>query len=172
MTRRTLTRLALGAASLLVLGACAESPTAAPAPRFAASANATTSESLVPVHLPVRIFCSRLGTEIVPLDGVEHVTFQQAFSANGGHVRMHVNTQGVTGIGLVTGDLYRSAGATEESYDFDVGQFPFSYSTTYSFVLNTAGSAGHIVAHEVLRVDYDASGVPTVSVVKFDAECR
>ena len=158
----------------IALGACADAPTApASAPRLATSWNATSSESQVSVHLPIQVPCGRVGLEIVPLDGVEHVTFQQTWNANGGsHVKMHVNAQGVSGIGLVSGDYYHADGATNDSYEFDVGQFPFSYQTVYSFGLQGNGNYGHIVAHEVLKVNYDAYGNPDVQVAQFSAECK
>ena len=160
----------------LILAACAENPTqpaAAPAPRLAAAAaNGTISESDLPIHQPVFVPCGRLGREIVPTTGTEHVTSQwQANASGGGHLRMHVNAT-AEGTGLVSGDLYRVNGATQESYEFDTGGFPFSYDLTYSFHVTSAGANGNIVAREVLRVNYDAVGVPTLQVVKFDAECR
>ena len=174
MTSRTILRTTTLTLAALALAACADAPTApATAPSLAMAANATYSESKVDVHLPIQVPCGRLGLEIVPLDGVEHTTFQQTANANGGvHVKMHVNAQNVAGYGLVSGDYYHSEGATNDDYTFDVGQYPYSYSTVYSFGLQGNGNYGHIVAHEVLVVNYDVNGVPTVQVAKFDAECK
>ena len=163
----------LAGALTLVLAACADTTAPAPAatPRLASS-NATVSESNVPVHNPIQVPCGRMGLEIVPLDGVEHVTFQESFGRNGGHVRFHVNAHNVSGYGLVSGDYYHAEGTTQEDYDFDVGQFPFSYATNYTFGVQGNGNYGHIVAHEVLMINYDPYGNRTVQVAKFDAECK
>lgn len=167
-------RVTVAVLTCIALGACADAPTApASAPRLAASGNATSSESQVHAHLPIQVPCSRVGLEIVPLDGVEHVTFQESWNANGGgHVRFHVNAQDISGYGVISGDYYHADGATSEDYGFDVGQFPFTYETAYSFGVQGNGNYGHIVAHEVLRITYDAYGNRDVQVASFSAECK
>ena len=163
-------------ASLMLLAACTDSPSAPvaalAAPRAALSDNATTIEKDVPVHLPLQIPCGRLGREIVPMDGTEHVTTQWMANANGGgHLRMHLAAQ-AEGIGLVSGDSYKAVGTTNETYEFDIGSYPYQYDLTYTFNVQSAGKGGNIVAHEVLRVNVDAWGNATYAVTKFDAECR
>jgi len=168
-------------ALLAALAACADAPTAMPSASSTAAggrpslvaAQATTNETDLPVQFPIQIPCSRLGREIVVLSGTEHTSLQQQSTAAGAtHVRVHVNARGVTGVGLVTGDSYQSAGTTQESFDFDVAGFPASYDLTYNFTLTSPGATGNIVAHEVLRVSYDALGNSSVDVVHFDATCR
>jgi hypothetical protein len=162
-------------ASLMLLAACADSPSApiaAPATPRAAALAATTVEKDVPVHLPLQIPCGRLGREIVPMDGTEHVTTQWMSNANGGgHLRMHITAQ-ADGIGLVSGDSYKAEGTTNETYEFDIASYPFQYDLTYNFNVQSAGKSGNIVAHEVLRVNVDTWGNATYAVIKFDAECR
>jgi hypothetical protein len=172
--------LSLVVVSALSLAACTEAPSAPAAsaatarPALASyGADRTYNDVRVPVHHPIQVPCARTGMEIVPLDGVEHASFQLSQNAAGGlRMRMHVNAQGVTGVGLVSGDAYHASGTTEESYEWGPGGAPEGYYLTYTFNVTSPGATGNIVAHEVLRMSFDAAGYPSLDVVKFDAECR
>jgi hypothetical protein len=163
----------------LALAACQSDP-AAPATgsllrRSANAASAdVTNDVAVPAQFPVRIPCSRAGWEIIVFQGTEHVLLQQVVRPDGGaRVKIQTNGTGMTGVGLVTGDLYRVGGTTQESYDFPAGQpFPASYTYVNDFVVTSAGATGNVVAHETLRVIWDAYGIPTVQVVDFHADCH
>ncbi|HET7458469.1 MAG TPA: hypothetical protein VFJ74_12540 [Gemmatimonadaceae bacterium] len=180
--RRAATKFAAAALALTALAACADAPTATPAATdsrpglaaLSASLNGTINEFGPPFIGGVVVPCGRLGQELVTFSGTEHFSFQQQVNAAGSmNVRMHANAQGVTATGLVSGDTYHTSGATDESYDFVVNQFPFSYDIVYSFNMASGGAgSGNIHALEVLRVSYDANGWPTLQRVKFDAECR
>jgi hypothetical protein len=178
MHRSFASALAL-AATAATLAACADAPsaprTAGRQPSAAAYAgdNRVYNDVRVTVGMPIRVPCGRMGMEIVPLSGVEHASLQFVQTATGAtSLRMHVNAQGVTGVGLVSGDLYRASGTTEETYDFaSLGPLE-SYYLTYTFNVTSAGATGNIVAHELLRMSFDAEGNPSLDVVKFDGECR
>ncbi|AHG90703.1 hypothetical protein J421_3166 [Gemmatirosa kalamazoonensis] len=177
---RSLVNVVLRATLCLAAAACADAPSA---PRLASSspslATAAAGESRtyndisVPVQMPVRIPCSRAGWEIIPMSGVEHASMQLSSNATGDlTLRLHVNAQGVTGVGLVTGDTYRASGTTEEKYDWTAAAALDGYYLTYNFNVTSAGATGNIVAHEVLHMTFDASGYPSLQVTKFDAECH
>jgi hypothetical protein len=163
----------------VTLGACADAPSAprlspgAPSASVSPGYNRTFNDIGVNVHLPIQVPCGRLGVEIVPLYGVEHASLQFAQTATGAAtLRLHVNAQGVSGVGLVSGDTYRASGTTEEAYDFASFGPTQSYYLTYTFNVTSAGATGNIVAHEVLRMSFDANGFPSLDVIKFDGECR
>lgn len=177
---RSLSTLVLASALCLSAAACADAPsaplTASAAPSRAtatAGDNRTYNDIRVPVTMPVRIPCSRAGWEIIPMSGVEHASMQISSNANGAlTLRLHVNAQDVSGVGLVTGDTYRASGTTEEKYEWTSAGAPDGYYLTYNFNVTSPGATGNIVAHEVLRMSFDASGFPTLDVAKFDAECH
>jgi hypothetical protein len=164
----------------LAAAACADAPsaprTASAGPSLALAAsgdNRTYNDIKVPVAMPVRIPCSRAGWEIIPMSGVEHASMQLSSDGNGGlRLRLHVNAQGVTGVGLVTGDTYRASGTTEETYEWTAAGAPDGYYLTYSFNVTSPGATGNVVAHELMRMSFDAAGYPSLDLVKFDAECR
>jgi hypothetical protein len=168
---------ALAIACLVTLVGCADrdaGPTdeqieAPAAPAFAATQNDTK----VPFHQPVIVPCGRLGQEIVPFDGTVHVLTQTSFSASGRqHLKLQTNAQGMTGVGLVSGDLYRLNGGSRDSYEFDIGGLPYANTYINNFHVESAGATGNIIAHETLRVLVDENGVPSVQTVNFTAECK
>lgn len=166
--------------SALTLAACADAPSAprassaAPSRALAAYGDVRTYNDVrVPLHHPIQVPCGRMGMEIVPFHGDEHASFQLSEPGPGRlRMRLHVNSQGVTGVGLVSGDTYHAAGTTEETYEWSTAGAPEGYYLTYTFAVTSAGATGNIVAHEVLRFSFDAAGYPSLDVVKFDAECR
>jgi hypothetical protein len=132
----------------------------------------TENDIRIPYHQPVIVPCGRLGQEIVPFDGTVHVLFQTSFSTNGRrHLKLQTNAQGMTGIGLVSGDLYRLNGGSSDAYEFDVDG-PYSNTYVNNFHVESAGATGNIVAHETLRVLVDENGIPSVQAVNFVAECK
>jgi hypothetical protein len=168
-------------AATAVLAACTDAPTAAPAAsapavRAALAGNASYNDLRVYVHLPIVNPCAPSGREIVPLDGVEHASYQTVIGPDGSaRVRVHVNAQGVTGYGVVSGDLYRSSGATNEAYEWDAAQNPTGNDITYGFNVEDVshpGRAGNIHVTETVHVDVDAFGYPNLHVSKFDAVCK
>ena len=167
--------LAIGFA--VALAGCADQaagPTEAPAEAPAAPSLAAFTENdvKVPYHQPVIVPCGRLGQEIVPFDGTIHVLFQTSFSASGRrHVKLQTNAQGMRGVGLVSGDLYRLNGGTSDAYEFDVDG-PYTNTYINNFHVTSAGATGNIIAHETLRVLVDENGVPSVLNVNFVAECK
>jgi len=72
----------------------------------------------------------------------------------------------------VTGDTYHLNGGTQEEFTFDVNALPFDYDMVNNFHVTSAGATGNIVAHETLRITYDADGNATVTVVNFHADCK
>ncbi len=168
--------LAIGCA--VALAGCADQavgPAEAPAEGPAAPALAAFTENDVkaPFHQPVIVPCGRLGQEIVPFDGTIHVLFQTSFSASGRrHLKLQTNAQGMKGVGLVSGDLYRLNGGTSDAYEFDVGGLPYTNTYINTFHVTSAGGTGNIIAHETLRVLVDENGVASVQTVNFVAECK
>jgi hypothetical protein len=158
------------------LAGCADGgvgPTEAPDEAGPSLAAISENDVKIPFHQPVIVPCGRLGQEIVPFDGTVHVLFQTSFSASGRrHLKLQTNAQGMTGVGLVSGDRYRLNGGSKDMYEFDVDGLPYSNTYVNNFHVESAGATGNIIAHETLRVLVDENGVPSVQTVNFVAECK
>jgi hypothetical protein len=137
-------------------------------------ANLAVNDVKLPLCFPIQIPCSRTGLEITVFTGTEPVLSSQTTRPDGGtRVSFQTNGRGATGTGLVSGDLYRLGGVTRESFELAPGQpWPDSYEYINNFDGTSPGATGNIVAHETLRVIWDAAGVPTFQVVNLIGECR
>jgi len=141
-------------------------------PSFSASAF-TDNELRVPFLRGLQIPCSSNGIEIAVFTGEVHLFLHETVSETGhARVKAMTNAQGITGVGLVTGDAYHMNGGTQEEFTFDVDALPFDYDMVNNFHVTSSGAAGNIVAHETLRITYDADGNATVTVVNFHADCK
>lgn len=139
----------------------------------AAAAASTENDIKISAHLPVIVPCGRLGQEIVPFDGTQHVLVHSSFNTSGvEHLKLQTNAQGMTGTGLVSGDTYRVNGVTKDQYEFDALTLPYTNTYVNNFHVESAGATGNIIVHETLKVYVDENGDPTVEVVNFTAECK
>jgi hypothetical protein len=168
-------RTALFTVAAILMTACDNAPTTPTnemlTPSLATSI--TENDQAVPYHnfLIMLPPCTR---EIVVLDGVVHMLFHRTVDANGGiKQRVHINPTDVSGLGLVTGTVFHSAGVTNEAYDLS-GPFPMTFTQDYQFILTAPGKYNNIVAHQTLKVDVDQDGNPIgpPTVVNFHGECK
>src|SRR5215472_11354553 len=110
-SRALLVTLALSALGLLQL-------TASHAQAFA-----ETQNSFFPIDLFVFVPCAVEGDgEVVELTGQLHDLFHITSDGRGRfHLKFHDNPQGLTGVGLTTGEQYQGTGVTEGESSFKIG---------------------------------------------------
>jgi hypothetical protein len=102
--------------------------------------------------------------------GDVHESFHVTFDAGGGlHVDEHFNAQGITGVGLISGDKYTG---NEASHDEFNTRFGYEETFTHHFAMISNGSAPNFVISEVFHVTFNANGDLTVFFDNFSAECR
>src|SRR5262245_66489058 len=96
------------------------------APPALAQATATTTSVRIPLPQPFQrpVPCAADGAgELVDLGGTLHLLFHTTLDGSGGfHTKVHANPQGVSGIGLTTGDVYRGTGVSQETFSGNVGE--------------------------------------------------
>jgi hypothetical protein len=162
-------------ALVVALSACVDAPTAprfllGTAPSLAAS-SATTSQRLDNSHSGF-VPCANGGAgENIQLTGVLHVT-QHTTTSSSGKMVLHLtfNPQGTTGVGLVTGDTYRSTGVTGLIVHFRDGQ-PVSNTYVNNFLLIGPGRGNNLRVKELIHVASNANGELVSEVVQIDIGC-
>jgi hypothetical protein len=111
------------------------------------------------------------GDELVALAGQVHAVFSVTGDANGGwHVSTHFNNQGVTGVGLTTGNKYLGTGGnryTSRSREA-IGEFTF----VNRFHLISTGASSNLVIHEIVHVTISANAEVTANVLHVSVGCR
>jgi hypothetical protein len=133
-----------------------------------------TSQTTLPVDpTPVFVPCALGGAgESVRFDGYLHSQFQSHEDGSGGfHVVYHVNPQGVSGVGLTSGETYRGTGVTQTTFHAGAG------ASTYTLVIDIhyigQGRAANLTVHQVFHVTANANGELTALVGGVpEVECR
>jgi hypothetical protein len=138
-----------------------------------AQATAVTTSVRIPLPQPFQRFvpCAAEGAgELVDLSGTLHVLIHTTLDGSGGfHAETHFQPQGVTGIGLTTGDIYQGTGVNQNEFNGTVGEESTSVD---NFRIVGHGPGNNFLLHETLHATVNANGVVTAFVSNFRVECR
>jgi hypothetical protein len=164
--------LVAGAFALSSLGCGEEAtePAAAGAPSLAAAAS---TQQLVN-HIEVTRFvpCANGGAgEDVFLSGDIHIVVHVTFDGSGGaHFDEIHNPQGVSGIGLTTGAMYRGVGGSPfDASNVRVGE---EHTSVANIMLIGQGPGNNLVLHTTFHITILANGTATSFHDNFRMECR
>jgi hypothetical protein len=134
---------------------------------------AITNNESVPYDAVVFVPCANGGLgEDVHLTGYLHMTNSVTNDGHGGfHVTWQTNPQGVTGVGLTTGDKYQGTGVTRSNTN---AKPPFPYETTFvnNFRIIGQGPGNNFLVHQVMHMTVDANGNVVVNFDKSSTECK
>lgn len=158
---------------LLALGAVVGMVGVAGVPPVGAEATVATTSVRIPLPQPFQrlVPCAAGGAgELVDFAGTLHVLFHTTLDGSGGfHAKTHFQPQGVTGIGLATGDIYRGTGGFQDQLNGAVGE---EYTLIDNFRLIGPGPDNNFLLHETFHLTVNANGVATAYVSNYSVECR
>jgi hypothetical protein len=161
MHRRTRRRLiSVGLAATLALFALALPTT-------------TRAENTVNISIPTDILvfipCAVGGAgELVELSGNLHVLMNLTFDNAGGvHTRYHFQPEGISGVGLTTGDKYQGTGVTQNEYNAKVG---FEDTFVNNFRIIGQGPGNNFLLHQLFHATVHANGDVTAFVDNLSIE--
>jgi len=165
--------------ALVGLGACSETPVspgnATPDvvgdPNLAAVVS--TINDVAVVDITAFVPCANGGAgEVVEAVGRLHQLTTSVVNPTGSvTVKTHSQPQGLTGVGLTTGDKYQATGVTQET-DVFVAPFPFIATFTNNFRFIGSGPNNNLIIHEEFHLTINANGVLTASADHLSVECR
>ena len=89
--------------------------------------------------------------------------------AGGTHHHLTFEDRGTSGVGQITGDVYRRVGATVETINFD--RIPFEETALFIFDFRAPGRGNDFKIHELVHVTVTANGV-TADVDNLTVECK
>jgi len=104
--------------------------------------------------------------ENVQLSGSLHVLmFTTISNSNKVTIKFHFQPQGITGLGLTTGDTYQGTGATQGTTTFDdVDGFPFETTMVNNFNIIGYGPGNQSREHDLMHVTVNANGETTAFI--------
>jgi hypothetical protein len=109
------------------------------------------------------------GEEVV-FTGQLHILMAMTFDDAGGvHVKDHFQPQGLTGVGLITGDKYQGTGVTQDEFNAKVG---VETTTINNFRIIGQGPGNNYLVHENTHITINADGTVTASVDNLSVDCK
>lgn len=134
-------------------------------------AHAQTDQSRVWYDEVIWVDCANGGAgEEVHLTGYLHLTFRQTFDNAGGvHIKFQANPQGISGVGLTTGDQFRGTGVSQDQFNLKVGEQSTSIN---NFNIIGKGPGNNALVHSNFHITVNANGTVTALVDNFHSECR
>ena len=176
---RTMRIVVAGLTALVVSGAltgCHDAPgpvdpTASAVVRLGATT--VTTNDQVPFNSSVFVPCANGGAgEVVVLSGTLHLLSHQTVSNSGNfHVKFHAQPQGVSGVGLTTGDQYRATGVTQEEFHSN-GPLPITDTFINNFRIIGQGPGNNFSVHQTIHITINANGVLTAFVDNTNVDCK
>lgn len=130
-----------------------------------------TESNRFPIDIIEFVQCAEEGVgEEVRLYGKIHELFHiTSDNAGGVHVKIHSNFQGVSGIGLTSGDKYHGTGVTQEGFNIKSGS-EFTFVETFHIIGQGAGN--NLVIHDKTHFTVNSDGEVTTFHDNFTFECK
>ena len=137
----------------------------------AAPASTVTVSQSFPISISVFVPCANGGAgEYVDLSGDLHDLYHLTFDGQGGvHVKFQDNPQGISGVGLTTGDKYQGTGVTETEFNVKVGE---EYTYVNNFRIIGQGPGNNYLVHDNFHFTINANGTVTAYHDNFSVECK
>lgn len=134
---------------------------------------AVVTNTSTPVLLQVFVPCANGGAgELIEVSGFLHTQISLTTDKNGGvHASQQFNPQGVTGVGLTTGDRYNGTGVSRNSMSTTAtGVAVFTYINRFDMV--GQGPGNNFSVHETEHTTVLPDGTVTVSFDNFSTTCK
>lgn len=108
--------------------------------------------------------------EVVVFEGNLHVLTALTVDNKGGfHLKTHAQPQGLSGVGLVTGDKYQATGVTQDQTNVKAGQ---TYTYVNNFRMIGQGPGNNYTVHTTFHYTVNANGELTVVHDNTKIDCK
>jgi hypothetical protein len=137
----------------------------------AAEATTVTTNTQFDVTFPVFVPCANAGAgELVLLGGTQHALFHLTTDGRGGlHLKSTIQSQGISGTGLTTGDKYQGTGASQSETDITAGS---EQTLVNSFKIIGQGPGSNLLVQQTTHLTVTPNGDLTAFVNDFSVDCR
>jgi hypothetical protein len=137
----------------------------------AGEATTVTTNAQFEVTFPVFVPCANAGAgEFVLLSGTQHALFHLTTDSQGGlHLKSTIQSQGISGVGLTTGDKYQGTGASQSETVVTAGS---EQTLINSFKIIGEGPGNNFLVQQTTHLTVTPNGDLTAFVNNFSVECR
>ena len=132
-----------------------------------------TENDSIDIDLVVFVPCANGGVgELVELNGPLHILL--TFTINGNNIsgKTHFQPEGISGVGLDTGDRYHATGVTQDHFkgSFNNGQFNQIFVNNFRIIGQDPGN--NFLVHENFHLTITANGAVTAVHDNFSIDCK
>ncbi len=107
--------------------------------------------------------------EVVDFSGSLHIVFKSTVSNGVAHIYIHLQPQGLKGIGASTGDIYKATGVTMEHLALDLNS-EGTYVNNYKLI--GPGPDNNLVIHQNYHYTVNGQGLLTVLKLHEVIDCK
>ena len=138
---------------------------------ISSAGNAGVTQVAMPVDTFLPVPCAVGGAgEMVHLTGAAHMVLAVTYDANGGlHIATHVNTVGLSGVGVTTGNVYHSVQA--DSFMSNSGGAGNEFTFINNFLMTAPGAGNNVRVHELIHGYIDTNGNVVAVIDNFTSDC-
>jgi len=110
--------------------------------------------------------------EVVDLSGRLHTLISFTINSDNVSGHFHIQPQGISGVGEVSGLQYHATGGTQESFKITLKNGQANLTFVNNFRMIGQGPANSFSVHETLSLAVKADGTTTVTHDNYNVECR
>ena len=119
------------------------------------------------------VSCANGGAgELVSLEGLLHVLVTLTINGNNISGKNQFQPQGVSGVGLSTGDRYQGTGVTQSFFKGSLQNGQFNQTFVNNFRIIGQGPGNNFLLHENFHLTVNANGEVTTVHDNFSVECK
>lgn len=138
-----------------------------------AQAGIVTNERVSIAPFFVDVPCANGGAgETLELEGNLHVLMTSTINGNNVSGKFHFQPGGVSGIGSVTGDVYRATGVTQGHFTGSLEGDHYSETFVNNFRMIGPGPGNNLLIHDVFHITISKDGDVTVEHELSRVECK
>jgi len=117
--------------------------------------------------------CANNGTgEVVSLTGPLHILITYTLNGNRVRGKTHFQPQGLSGSGLITGEIYRGVGVTQSEFSGSLQNGQFNQTYVNNFRIIGRGTGNNYSVHENFHLAINANGEVSSYHDNFSADCK
>ena len=125
------------------------------------------------IVLQVFVECANNGAgEMIEVSGPLHTLITATINANSVSGKQHFQPQGISGVGLTTGQKYQAVGLTQSSFKGSLVDGRYVNNFVNNFRMIGQGPGNNFSIHENAHVTIAADGSVTVQHDNFRATCN
>jgi hypothetical protein len=132
-----------------------------------------TENDSIDIDLVVFVPCANGGVgELVELNGPLHILL--TFTINGNNIsgKTHFQPEGISGVGLDTGDRYHATGVTQDHFKGSLSNGQFNQIFVNNFRIIDQDPGNNFLVHENFHLTITANGAVTAVHDNFSIDCK